>query len=1168
MKRLSRRVMAALLALALLGGLAAPAMAAESTEVHIQTAEELVALSRSCATDGWSVGKTVYLDGDIDLGGVDFQPIPTFGGTFLGQGHTISGFSLSGSGSDRGFFRYVQEGAVIQDLTVKGTVTPSDQKDNIGGLVGVNSGKLLNCSFQGDVKAGTCVGGLAAHNQSTGQLINCTYSGTLLGEHYVGGIVGKNEGSIIQCQNTGSINTTEVKATVSIQEVDLNSIRSTENTPACTDIGGIAGASSGILQSCTNTGDVGYEHVGYNVGGIAGRQSGWLDGCSNTGTVRGRKDVGGICGQMEPRLTLLFDQDNLDQLWDELDTLQALMDQALADAEGASQSVSSQLDTVFDSADAVKNAASSLSGALTDWAGETSETVSDLSARISWVIDRLEPVADGIGTALDGVRDAAQLMSQALEQLRQTGSLSQEALDELDQALDELSRAAQLGTEALTRLRNGLEQLRDALGDISATGDALRELKGAAEDFAEAFRLMSDGLNHLGDALGHLYQPGDLTPDGETTEDGETDDPSGQEETGWDDVKEAFGALADAASQAGNALEVLGTSIHAAAELGEALHEEALHDISAAADQLDQTFQEMKEAADRAKAALDSSRTHGGQASDLLDQAGSALSEAFDQLSQAGETFRDLMAELADDPAISFTPVGDAVADTGDGLKTALGSLSSAMQGLNSAVSTSSDLLLADIQAINRQFGVVIDVLRNQFDQDDTAEDLTDEELLEDVSDQATETDPDAGRITNAENTGAVEGDVNVAGIVGSMAIEYDYDPEDDLTTAGDRSLNFHYQAAALVEGCVNNGQVTSKKDYAGGIVGRMDLGTVSQCQSYAPVESTGGDYVGGIAGGAWSTIRDCWAKCALAGNHGVGGIAGLGKTVTDCRALVEIDRGTACLGAVLGSLEEGGQVSGNLFTHDTLSGIDGISYLGQAEPVPFETLAQGAPQAFTAFRLTFTAEGQEVATFDFSYGDALTQLPDIPVKEGCSASWPDMDYGCLTFSRTLEAQYTPYVTALTALGDPPQLVAEGTFSADSALSAGNAEGSWTEPTGAAHTGQIYTVSITDPALTISGFQLQYKLPEEGARCALWVETDQGWIRQETETDGTYLLLSVEGDSVTFAVTEDGSTTWLPVLALSATAAVAGVLILLLIRRRHSRAAKGGAAPDNGSTAN
>ena len=48
--------------------------------------------------------------------------------------------------------------------------------------------------------------------------------------------------------------------------------------------------------------------MGYNVGGIVGRQSGYLDGCRNTGTVRGRKDVGGIAGQLEPQVTLRYDE--------------------------------------------------------------------------------------------------------------------------------------------------------------------------------------------------------------------------------------------------------------------------------------------------------------------------------------------------------------------------------------------------------------------------------------------------------------------------------------------------------------------------------------------------------------------------------------------------------------------------------------------------------------------------------------------------------------------------------------------------------------------------------------------------------------------------------------------------------------------------------------------
>lgn len=55
------------------------------------------------------------------------------------------------------------------------------------------------------------------------------------------------------------------------------------------------------------------------------------------------------------------------------------------------------------------------------------------------------------------------------------------------------------------------------------------------------------------------------------------------------------------------------------------------------------------------------------------------------------------------------------------------------------------------------------------------------------MSDEAPET-TDTGYLSDARNDGTVEGDVNVAGIVGSMAIEYDFDPEDDLIREGDRS--------------------------------------------------------------------------------------------------------------------------------------------------------------------------------------------------------------------------------------------------------------------------------------------------------------------------------------------------------------------------------------------
>ena len=60
----------------------------------------------------------------------------------------------------------------------------------------------------------------------------------------------------------------------------------------------------------------------------------------------------------------------------------------------------------------------------------------------------------------------------------------------------------------------------------------------------------------------------------------------------------------------------------------------------------------------------------------------------------------------------------------------------------------------------------------------------------------------------------------------GSMAIEYDFDPEDDLIQEGDRSLDFRYQTKAVVASCINTGEITGKQNYTGGIVWSDGSGT------------------------------------------------------------------------------------------------------------------------------------------------------------------------------------------------------------------------------------------------------------------------------------------------------------------------------------------------------
>lgn len=172
-KKKKERWIAAGLAVVLLAGFLFPvlAYAAETGDgaIHIQSQQDLQILAENCRLDTWSQGKTVILDRDITLDedAQDFLPIPTFGGTFEGGGHTISGFSLTGEDSNAGLFDTLQESAVVSRLTVVGQVTPSGAGDTIGGIAGTNYGKLVDCSFEGAVKGKDTVGGLVGVNETT-----------------------------------------------------------------------------------------------------------------------------------------------------------------------------------------------------------------------------------------------------------------------------------------------------------------------------------------------------------------------------------------------------------------------------------------------------------------------------------------------------------------------------------------------------------------------------------------------------------------------------------------------------------------------------------------------------------------------------------------------------------------------------------------------------------------------------------------------------------------------------------------------------------------------------------------------------------------------------------------------------------------------------------------
>ena len=1132
MKRIHNRL-AILLIFALLLSLAAPVGAAGS-RITIRTPEDLVELSRRCSLDSWSRGKTVVLSADLDLSDVEFSSIPTFGGTFDGQGYTISGLTITGSGNVRGLFRYLQSGGVVQNVSLEVTIEPTDLQDSLGGLVGNNRGSVRNCTVTGSIQGETNIGGIIGVNESSGKIINSTFSGSVTGEHYVGGIAGQNLGSILQCVNQGKINTVAVEGEADLEDLDSRPLNSTENLPACTDIGGITGFSTGVLQSCKNTGPVGYEHVGYNVGGIAGRQSGYLNGCTNQGVILGRKDVGGIAGQLEPEIFLRYGEDLLNQLWSELGTLGDQVDHLLSDLNSTNTSTTAQLQMLSSHAGTAQDAAGELMDAAKDWANGNLSTVNDLSARISWSLQQLEPILETLRPLPEELTDAVDALEEGLDQAEQAGDLASDAGQSLRTALQEALRAADHMNEGLEHIRASQDALKSALGDPN-------EIKLALEQMAKGIGQLGDGTVAFSEAMEHLRDGWAALPDVSSIdaflqafEDLSTAGTSTA--NGLKNIQKAFIRLKDTITANGDPTEALKTALQ---EL-----EKAAASFQSGADQLQTAGKHLLSALDT----LEDAGIYLDGVVDAFRDAGDAFNNAFSRLGEGADAFHEMVKTLAEEPSIQFTPIGSDMTARGDALDAALSDLLGSADDLGDLLSQSSDTILGDLSAVSQQLQSITDLLRQETSLKKSGEGYR----IEDISDQVDGRSQRTGCLSDARNEGVVKGDVNVAGIAGSMAIEYDFDPEDDLVEVGDRSLDVRYQTKAVILSCINLGEVTGKKDDAGGIVGRMDLGQVSHCENYGSVSSADGSYVGGIAGASWGSIRDSWARCTLSGDHYVGGIAGYGSTLKNCHTLITLQEGSAYVGTVAGSVDPEGTVTGNTFTQEALGAIDGISYAGQAEPVTFGALcAAGAPETFAQLELTFRADGKEVAVVPFQYGKGIARLPEIPAKKGYSAAWPDLDYSHLTASQTLEAIYTPYTSSLTDGGDLPDILVDGSFSAQAKVSHTTKETAWTDSKGESHQGTAYTVTVKDPVLDAVSYTVHCRLPEANGRYAVWGQTGENWQRQDSEKDGSYLLFPSTEETITFCLVEEGNS--LVKYLLTFTVLAAGLFILFWRRRMQKK---------------
>ncbi len=563
-------------------------------------------------------------------------------------------------------------------------------------------------------------------------------------------------------------------------------------------------------------------------------------------------------------------------------------------------------------------------------------------------------------------------------------------------------------------------------------------------------------------------------------------------------------------------------------------------------------------------------------ANDAQDGAG----DVSDRLNDMNDYLKDALSD-PQDPLAAITGFGSRLKDLNNSASGSVDTVADDLRDINSKFNEVSNTVLAAISAASDPASVISDGSQGNIDK------IT------------------LGKTSACTNSGAVSGDVNTGGIAGSIAIEYELDPEDDVSADLDGEYRRQYEYRAVVQQCANTGAVSAKRSNTGGIAGRMDLGLIISCESYGSVESDSGSGVGGIAGLTAATVRSSYAKCTLSGKKYVGGIVGSGvaersdgsaSTVTGCWSLVDITGCQQYEGAVSGA--DTGTFTDNYFVSDTLAGINRQSFAGRAEPVSFDTLAaaDGMPGGMTTFTLSFVSDGKVLTSRTFSYGASFDSsvYPPLPEKDGIYAHWDRTDLHGLHLDTVVTAIYDPLLPTLsseqTREDGRPIILAGGDFNDGDTMAATAltltpeefhaADGSFADR---AANWFSYLKEGQLPPLTVNrrvAEQWRVSLPDDGqethtlrylpsqdaSHLRLYVNDGGGWQAVSCDTVGSYLSFTAGGASPEFAVVTTASVWW-PLAA--AIAVCVAIVLAVLLGRRHRRRRKAAAvsAPETAENA-
>lgn len=1106
---------------------------------------------------------------------------------------TVSGsISPSGSGEKCGGVAGVNRGRII-NCNFNGAVKGNS---GCGGIAGMNeaSGLIANCVSSGAVQARNFSGGIAGENYGT--ILHCTNNMSVNTNAYdepvdlenlnidelyspeqvaditdAGGIAGYSGGSVQGCVNYGNIG---------YPHVGYN-------------IGGIIGRQDGYVSCCENYGTVNGRKDTAGIVGQAEPHFSLLFSERTLSKLRSQLEelnaiIDGTVTDAETRSDIMSSdrEDILDKLGEIrtgtdsfLDETDRIVNANIDSVNELSSRTSDLIDMAAPAADSFTAASDMLTEALDDL-GEAVQLLDEAGDHAGEGLDVLFPILDRLSEVTENMTEAGNSVDSSLEALQRglgdeetmKAALNNLSLDfqSLSAALNNLSVSASSAVSALDsykaspeysaardNIENQLERLSEVSGnfsdglknsemyfqaiidlmeseiyDPSAYSYYIREILnnfsgGSASDIFECVSSMTasvsdligsqaakDLRNALNAVSGNI--PGELDNLGSAGQNISNDAGTISDNTDITSLYDFIRYIREANSELSDSADPIGGMIDAVRESSEYFDEAGASAVAAAASAAD--------AAQKASEASDN------------------VSTGFDQITAILDYFAGM-------DKITFTGADDSFISSRENLSGLTGDLLDICSALNENADGTVSVLAEDFRKINDKASEVRDTLLDLADEMSSASaDISD--YTEDISSKDTAGRSD-GKIADCVNYGQINGDVNAGGIAGSMAIEYGFDPEGDIETVGERSLDFMYQSKTVVRDCVNYGEIISKKNCAGGIAGYMKTGCLISCAGFGNVSSTDGSFAGGVAGQSEAAIFGCSAKCRVNGAANVGGIAGEGNDIMNCRGFAVIESGDERTGAIAGSCY--GDFENNAFIDSGIGGVDGISYSGKAYPVDYNYMLRidNVPDEFGTLTLTFIAEDETVGELTCGYGESIpeSRLPEIPAKDGCFAEWEDISLENVTFGAAVHAVYKPFVTSLSSTelrkNGLPIIIAEGSFTDSDKLTALSNGGSGYVDS------DMWTVTVPDDGSTVH--TVRY-LSEISPKKAVVTVTENGAARTvKTETDGSYLVFQVSGGSFDLSVTEKQFPVYIvAVIAAGAAAAVIAAAVAI-VKRKHNK---------------